>query len=317
MNKYPLIGGSICAVVLIVLASLTNIVGYQTVHALNQKMNPFSKGPVLEVTTDKTVYNVSEQVTTFLTNIGNETLSGGGPIITIYNDENKIMYQEAAYGWYELDPGEYIEWSPWNQTDQQGQQVPVGLYVVEGFLSGGDNNYIDNATFFILNNTPPIPPIPPNITGPYYGKINTNYTFSLGNNTDPDGDQLYALWDWGDGSYSGWPGPFVTNASHSWNKPGNYTIHARFRDVWGALSNWSAPFLITIVQLKPAFFLGSFEYFNQTDDLFIMNGQTFIVFPSHPIFYKGVTIVISKNYLGHLGTSFILGIGGITILEQS
>ncbi len=30
MNKYPLIGGSICAVVLIVLASLTNVVGYQT-----------------------------------------------------------------------------------------------------------------------------------------------------------------------------------------------------------------------------------------------------------------------------------------------
>jgi len=30
MNKYPLIGGSICAVVLLVLASLTNVVGYQT-----------------------------------------------------------------------------------------------------------------------------------------------------------------------------------------------------------------------------------------------------------------------------------------------
>ena len=38
MNKYPLIGGSICAVVLIVLASLTNVVGYQTVQASNQKI---------------------------------------------------------------------------------------------------------------------------------------------------------------------------------------------------------------------------------------------------------------------------------------
>jgi hypothetical protein len=33
MNKYPLIGGSICAVILLVLASLTNVVGYQTVKA--------------------------------------------------------------------------------------------------------------------------------------------------------------------------------------------------------------------------------------------------------------------------------------------
>jgi hypothetical protein len=37
MNKYPLIGGSICAVVLLVLASLTNVVGYQAVQSPNQK----------------------------------------------------------------------------------------------------------------------------------------------------------------------------------------------------------------------------------------------------------------------------------------
>jgi len=33
MNKYPLIGVSICAVVLLVLGSLTNVVGYQTVQS--------------------------------------------------------------------------------------------------------------------------------------------------------------------------------------------------------------------------------------------------------------------------------------------
>jgi hypothetical protein len=38
MNKYPLIGGSICAVVLLILASLTNVVGYQTVQSSNQKV---------------------------------------------------------------------------------------------------------------------------------------------------------------------------------------------------------------------------------------------------------------------------------------
>jgi hypothetical protein len=41
MNKYPLIGGSICAVVLLVLASLTNVVGYQTAKVSNQ--NTLSK----------------------------------------------------------------------------------------------------------------------------------------------------------------------------------------------------------------------------------------------------------------------------------
>jgi len=38
MNKYPLIGGSICAVVVLFLASLTNVVGYQIAQVSNQKI---------------------------------------------------------------------------------------------------------------------------------------------------------------------------------------------------------------------------------------------------------------------------------------
>jgi hypothetical protein len=38
MNKYPIIGGSISAVVLLVLASLTNVVGFQTVQSSDQKI---------------------------------------------------------------------------------------------------------------------------------------------------------------------------------------------------------------------------------------------------------------------------------------
>ena len=38
MNKYPLIGASICAVVLLVLASFSSVIGYQTVRASNEKI---------------------------------------------------------------------------------------------------------------------------------------------------------------------------------------------------------------------------------------------------------------------------------------
>jgi hypothetical protein len=38
MNKYPLIGGSILVMVLLVLGSLSNVVGFQTVQSSNQKM---------------------------------------------------------------------------------------------------------------------------------------------------------------------------------------------------------------------------------------------------------------------------------------
>jgi len=38
MKKYPLIGGSILAVVLLIFGSLTNVVGFQTVQSSNQKI---------------------------------------------------------------------------------------------------------------------------------------------------------------------------------------------------------------------------------------------------------------------------------------
>ena len=141
--KYVLVG----VVLIILLLSSTSSLGIAI--ASNKKSS--STGAVLEVTTDKIIYSPGEPVAIFLTNVGDELLSAGGPIITIYNNDNEIVYQEATYCWYELEPGEYVTWPPWDQTDQQGVQVPVGRYVVEGFLSGGEENYIDTATFYIFN----------------------------------------------------------------------------------------------------------------------------------------------------------------------
>jgi hypothetical protein len=111
---------------------------------------PPPKGPVLETTTNKVIYRIGEPVSIYLTNVGDEMLSGGGPIITIYNSNKTIVYQEATYCWHDLDPGESIEWQPpWDQTDKTGKQVPGGRYVVEGVLSGGGNKYVDDAVFYI------------------------------------------------------------------------------------------------------------------------------------------------------------------------
>jgi len=43
MNKYPLIGVSICAVVLLILGSLTNVVGYQSVKSTSMNDSPLFK----------------------------------------------------------------------------------------------------------------------------------------------------------------------------------------------------------------------------------------------------------------------------------
>ena len=149
--KYILIGIVVIAILLLTTCSADPPMTRKKICSSCEAYLP-SVGPVLEVTTDKEVYTQGETVQIFLTNVGDETLSGGGPIITIYNEDNEIVYQLGAYCWVELEPSEYIDWwPPWDQTDQQGDQVPVGAYVVEGFLSGFEEDYIDDFTFYIVN----------------------------------------------------------------------------------------------------------------------------------------------------------------------
>jgi outer membrane protein assembly factor BamB len=200
--------------------------------------------------------------------------------------------------------------------------VPVWTYSTSGPVKSSPaiangNVYIDSEDGWLYCFGKNQPPNPPTINGPHYGKINTLYSFSLGAITDPDGDQLYGLWDWGDGNTSGWLGPYnsgeTVSTSHAWVKPGNYTIKVKIKDSGGAESNGSAPFFITIVQLKPAFFLGTFKNINQTEDLIIMRARSFIVFPSNSIFNKGKIIVLSKDYHGYVGIAFALGVGCVAI----
>ncbi len=98
------------------------------------------------------------------------------------------------------------------------------------------------------------PPDTPTITGPTRGKAGVEYTFCVINATDPDGDDLWANFSWGDGSYSGWIGPYASGedicASHTWER-GNYEIKAKLKDEWGLESDWSPSLPITMPKNKP------------------------------------------------------------------
>jgi hypothetical protein len=68
--------------------------------------------------------------------------------------------------------------------------------------------------------------------------------------TDPEGEQIYYLFDWDDGNFSDWLGPYEsgqsTEASHAWSDLGVYEVKVKARDIWGAVSDWSEPLVITI-----------------------------------------------------------------------
>jgi hypothetical protein len=96
-------------------------------------------------------------------------------------------------------------------------------------------------------------PEKPIISGPVNGKVGEDYTYSA-LSSDPDDDIIYYLFSWGDGSNSGWLGPYNSgedcNASHTWNKIGEYEIKVRVKDVNGLISDWSDPLSVNIPRNK-------------------------------------------------------------------
>ena len=127
------------------------------------------------------------------------------------------------------------------------------------------NNYPDpnkNNVFKIIHYPPEYPglgylsyqPNKPSIpNGPSKGEIGVKYTYST-STTDPQSDQVYYLFDWGDGTESGWLGPFPSGetieANHTWTKQKIYKIKVKAKDIIGYESVWSDKLAISIPRIK-------------------------------------------------------------------
>lgn len=79
-------------------------------------------------------------------------------------------------------------------------------------------------------------------------------TFSS-STTDPEGENIYYMFDWGNGNKSEWVGPYASGqtgkASYCWTELGNYEIKVVAKDDNGVQSNWSEPASISIVENDP------------------------------------------------------------------
>ncbi|MEO0156121.1 MAG: hypothetical protein ABIL07_03315 [candidate division WOR-3 bacterium] len=134
----------------------------------------------------------------------------------------------------------------------------TGRYSITAQAKDEDNalsNWSAAHTIRILlygaNNYPDAPVRP---SGPSTGKPDSFYSFST-YAYDPDGDSISIRFDWGDGDTSNWSN-FVTNNtpvidSHAWHSQGNFYIKAQAKDIYGALSPWSAIKSIAIVTNYP------------------------------------------------------------------
>lgn len=101
-----------------------------------------------------------------------------------------------------------------------------------------------------LSNPPDKPQTP---TGKKNGKISQPYSYTT-KTIDPEGDQVYYMWDWGDGNNSGWLGPYNSGvtcyAKHIWNVKGSYSIKVKAKDIYSVKSDWSDPLKVGMPRTK-------------------------------------------------------------------
>jgi hypothetical protein len=97
------------------------------------------------------------------------------------------------------------------------------------------------------------PETPDKPDGTTNGKPNVEYVFTT-SSTDPDNDQIFYKWSWGDGNFSSWLGPYnsseVVSANHTWSTKGTYIIKVKARDVDGLESQWSDSLSISIPRTR-------------------------------------------------------------------
>jgi len=171
----------------------------------------------------------------------------------------------------------------------------------------------------------PKKPNPP--SGPTRGIANIEYTYS-GNTTDPNGDNVYYLFDWGDGTNSGWLGSYpsgtTVKASHVWSYGGIYNVKLKAKDT--SDGPWSDPLVVQIAgpdielqNVKGGFFKVSAEIKN-TGDVAVSNVNWNIILRSGVFIGKqtqGSNLTIPANSSVTIKSGLIFGLGSTYIKVEA
>jgi hypothetical protein len=132
--------------------------------------------------------------------------------------------------------------------------------------------------------------------------------------TDPNQDNLYYLFDWDDGSTSGWIGPFASGematVSHSWNSMGNYSIRVKVKDTGNLQSQWSETLEVSIDKMTVWLF-GIIDSKTIKEEEISFYADRLLEFSARPFLFEtypyGVYMVVDKQYQGLLTERIVIG----------
>ncbi len=169
----------------------------------------------------------------FYTTFGDDPNSEDGDRLYFLYDWGDATYSEWLGPYYPMS--EVNASHVWNCTGTF--EIKVKARDVHSAESGWSNPLIVR-----MGNIPPEKPRRPE--GKTRGKFWKEYQYSS-STIDLDDHNLYYLFDWGDGTDSGWIGPYssgaMATASHKWSTAGTFEITVKAKDSYGAESEWSDP----------------------------------------------------------------------------
>jgi len=100
------------------------------------------------------------------------------------------------------------------------------------------------------------PDIPARPSGRRWGITNRSYIYTA-KTIDPEEDLIYYMWDWGDGTFSDWIGPYESGGTiktnHTWDEKGIYSVRVKAKDLYRAESDWSDPLTVKVPRSKTYF----------------------------------------------------------------
>lgn len=193
----------------------------------------------------------------------------------VYHNNFLVYKKNINYPYYiAVDTG-YNQWDDgslgnywWDYEEKYIDSGNNGVTYEKSYLIDTNNNRDNHPLVNPIGITSNPPSIPNNIQGPKIGGNKVYYNFST-TTLDPDGDELYYLFDWGDGSNSGWCGPFDSGnigfANKSWDSIGFYKIRVKSKDVYGFESEWSKTVRIIMPKTKQIF---KYDFFELLQNLF-------------------------------------------------
>jgi len=243
---------------------------YQDIHNTTQDLYPCraagfihtNSGVALNVAMNATKITIRETIS-YLSSIN---YSPETPVITgqqygdigeecTYNFSTRDADMDDVFYYIDWGDGTNSSWvGPYNSSETGGANhtwASSGTYQVKVKAKDtfqAESPWSDTLSVQIgVSNTAPNKPSKP--SGNIKGTMNVEYTYTT-NTTDPDGNQVYYLFDWGDGTNSSWVGPYASGATgsakHTWTVKGPYQIKVKAKDTNSAESPWSDPLSITM-----------------------------------------------------------------------